>query len=120
MMVDFLSRRDGGKLDMPDTISKNLKQPAPATEPQTGPLPIEDPHVSRTLREFFNSQYWPYVRDMIFREIVSYQTTVDRQLQGSLADPADVNGKVAAFHGGRIRGGDEIKLRLERLKGNFS
>lgn len=93
----------------------SVKKPEP--EASRG---LEDPHVKRVLNDFFSSSYWPYVRDLMMMQIIEFQTRVDKQLQGSLGDPKDSSGKMAAYHGGRLKAGDEIKLILDRLKKNYS
>lgn len=93
----------------------------PPSPPKEQVLPaIEDVKVRRILHDFFGSTYWPYVREILMREIIGFQMRADKQLQGSLSDPHDTNGKMAAYHGGRIKAGDELKLILERLKQNYS
>lgn len=110
MAVDFLT---GKKVPV-------APEPEKPETPEPGPLPIEDPRTQKILNDFFTSIYWSYVRDLIFREIIVYQTRADKKLQGALSDSRDVNGKMAAFYGGMIRGGEEIKLSLELLKKKFT
>lgn len=110
-------------------LAKPFRLKAPPQPPPEQPKPVEppvdaatsvDPQARRIIHDFFQSQYWPYVREILNREIIVFQMNTDKQLQGALADPRDVNGKLAAYFGGKIKAGDEIKLILERLKKNYS
>lgn len=92
----------------------------PKPEVPSAPLPIDDPKVQRIIDDFFKSTYWPYLKEILMREIIGFQVRADKQLQGALSDPRDTNGRMAAYHGGRIKSGDELKLIIERLKKNYS
>ena len=100
--------------------SEPPKEEAVKTAPKTAPLPVEDARVQRMLRDFFESSYYPYVRDLLMNQITLFQMKADKQLMGSLCDPNDSNGRMSAYHGGRIKAGEELKLILERLMKNFT
>lgn len=109
---------------MHDILSKMFKQektpvpsmPAPDPEPRVN---ITDPQHRRQLDDFFKSAHWPIVRDLLNSEIILFQSAVDKQLQGALSDPKDFVGRMAAFHGGRIRAGEEFRSILTRLKSKY-
>jgi hypothetical protein len=116
MLVDFLRpKQDVEPLPITETLPEDK---AKAPEP-SGPLPVESPLVQRRLKDFFQTEYWPYVKEIIIRDIIIYQTRVDKDLQGSLSDPRDTGASLVRYHGGRIRGAEEIKLIVERLKKNY-
>lgn len=118
LAVDFFRRK---RRDIPcsdGNVAPKLVDP-PNLAPETKLLSIEDPKVRRILHDFFGSTYWPYLRDLLMQQITLYQYSADKQLMGSLSDPKDSGGRMTSFHGGRLKGGEEIKLIIERLKRNY-
>lgn len=89
------------------------------SEPQDALLDINDPRARAMLYDAFNSQYWPYIKDYILHTIVQYEVAVSRSLETALADPKDTVGRVSSYHGGRLRGGEEIRNLVSKLKKRF-
>ena len=125
IFLDFLRLRpghiSGTAQSQPNDSEGGSPEKAASTEarPAQGPLPIESPFIRRRLKDAFTGESWSYIKELLMREIILYQTRVDRALQGSIADPRDTNASLVRYHGGRIRGAEEIKLIIERLKKNF-
>jgi len=119
-MISFIAKKPKQPepkkhIEVPESESEAASQPR--LQPTThGPLPIEDPYIQKILKDFYKSEYWPYIKEALFAQIIYYQQGKQKQLEGTLADPKDVNGKLASFLGGQVRAGEEFKKIIEGMK----